>query len=174
MSMDATKIPKLTFLLVFLALILKTKCDMPLPPPLCITQFALVNRACAMLPHMSLPPPSPPSSPPLLDDDGQNHGNRHRHGPEREHRQEHGHDHGHRHEHGHRHGHRHAHMHEYRYQESPVQQDCCHWVKEVDAECVCGVLDQLPPSLTRPVHNYTVIVTESCSVTYECGGRLWV
>ncbi|KAI3449609.1 hypothetical protein Pfo_006274 [Paulownia fortunei] len=127
------------------------------PPPLCASQYALVNRACAMLPYTPVPPPSPPSppsptpappSPPSPD------------GPDSRHHHRHGHGHGHRHS---RHGHA----------ETPAEEDCCRWLKEVDDVCVCELLVRLPPFLTRPVHNYTVVVDDTCNVTFQCGSR-WV
>ncbi|KAJ8898662.1 hypothetical protein K2173_004696 [Erythroxylum novogranatense] len=48
----------------------------PSQRPLCASQFALVNYACAALPYM---PPSPPSPPPPEEDSHENgHGHRHR------------------------------------------------------------------------------------------------
>lgn len=144
-----------------LAVLPQMKCQlrprpMPLPPPapprpLCASQFALVNYACSMLPYnpaAPVPPPSPPSpdSPPPPDDD--------------ESLQRHGHRHGHRHRHGRVH------------EETPEGESCCRWLKQVDNECVCDLLVRLPVFLARPVHTYTVIVDESCNVTYACSGRL--
>ncbi|PIN25866.1 hypothetical protein CDL12_01383 [Handroanthus impetiginosus] len=146
----------------------------PLPPvnhpPLCASQFALVNRACALLPYSPVPPPSPdagPPSPSSLDvlessrHDRRGHGHGHGHG--------HGQEHEHRHDHGHSHSHRHSRHH---HKETSVEADCCRWLKEVDNVCVCDLLVHLPPFLTRPVHNYTVIVDDSCNVTFQCGSRL--
>lgn len=120
----------------------------PLPPinlpPLCASQFALANRACAVLPYTPVPPPSPPS-PPSPE------------GPES------------RHHHRHGHGHRHS---RHRHRETHAEEDCCRWLKEVDDVCVCELLVHLPPFLTRPVHNYTVVVDDSCEVTFACGSRL--
>ncbi|XP_030545903.2 annexin B11 [Rhodamnia argentea] len=143
----------------------------PLPPkPLCAPQFALVNQACSMIMPMPVPPPAPPSPPlpppgplppPPCPNDESEHG--HGHG--------HGHHHHHHHCHGHRHHHRHRHGQPWR-EPSPVEQDCCKWLKEVDSECVCDLLVHLPSFLARPIHDYTVIVGDSCNVTYACGGRL--
>ncbi|XP_051118524.1 uncharacterized protein LOC127242856 [Andrographis paniculata] len=109
------------------------------PPPLCASQFTLVNRACAMLPYMPGPPAFHPAS--VDEEESRRH-------------------------HGHHHNHRSTH------QESPEQQDCCRWLKEVDNVCVCDLLVRLPPFLTRPMHNYTVVVDDSCVVTFACGSRL--
>ncbi|XP_030451660.2 uncharacterized protein LOC115673588 [Syzygium oleosum] len=140
----------------------------PLPPrPLCASQFTLVNHACSMImptpappPAPPLPPPSPPGPPPpppCHDDESQD---------------EYGHHH-HHHHHCHRHRHHHRHRHGRRVGEpSPAEQDCCKWLKEVDSECVCDLLVHLPSFLARPIHEYTVIVADSCNVTYSCGGRL--
>lgn len=119
------------------------------PTPLCASQFALVNRACAILPYTPVPPPSPPAPPSPPSPDGPENRNRHRH----------------RHGHGHRHR-RHG------YRETPAEEECCRWLKEVDDVCVCDLLVHLPAFLTRPVHNYTVVVDDICDVTFECGSRL--
>ncbi|GMH31002.1 hypothetical protein Nepgr_032845 [Nepenthes gracilis] len=58
------------------------------------------------------------------------------------------------------------------FRETQQQQECCHWLHEVDAACVCELLVRLPVFLSKPLHNYTVVVDEKCSVTFECGGRL--
>ncbi|KAL6505120.1 hypothetical protein OROGR_024937 [Orobanche gracilis] len=67
---------------------------------------------------------------------------------------------------GPRHGLRHVHN------ETAAQEDCCRWLKEVDDVCVCELLVHLPTFLTRPAHNYTVVVDEACEVTFRCGSRL--
>ncbi|KAI3460864.1 hypothetical protein Pfo_017527 [Paulownia fortunei] len=68
--------------------------------------------------------------------------------------------------HHHRHGHGHGHGHE-----TPAEEECCRWLKEVDSLCVCDLLVHLPPFLTRPVHNYTIVVDYVCDVTFECGSE---
>ncbi|XP_038681503.1 uncharacterized protein LOC119982277 [Tripterygium wilfordii] len=99
--------------------------------PLCVSQMALVNYACAMLP---IPPGSPPFSPA-------------------------------RHLQDYDHEHRHS-----LYHGSAIEQNCCRWLNNVDDECVCAMLVHLPSFLARPVHEYTVIVHNSCNVTYTCQG----
>ncbi|XP_057966030.1 uncharacterized protein LOC131156396 [Malania oleifera] len=126
------------------------------PSPLCVSQFALVDHACSLLPFNPHPSPHPPS-PPSPDGDGGSVGG---------------------HEHGHinatTHGHRHRHVHRHRprqgHRETPVEEECCRWLKEVDAECVCAVLVRLPPFLSKPLHEYTIKVDDSCTVSFECGG----
>ncbi|XP_031263757.1 annexin B11-like [Pistacia vera] len=146
----------------------------PIPVhPLCVSQFRLANYACSMLPYSPAPPlpPNPPTpSPPPDDHSSHRHGHGHGHGHEHEHG--HGHGHGHGHEHGHGHGHGHKHRHHHGSGETPQEGDCCRWLKEVDNECVCDLLVHLPVFLARPVHEYNVIVDESCNVTYSCSGRL--
>ncbi|XVF21806.1 hypothetical protein REPUB_Repub12eG0121800 [Reevesia pubescens] len=115
------------------------------PRPLCASQFALVNYACAIVPLVPMPPPPPPPSPPES-----GHGNGHRHGQS----------------HTHRHRHRRAHH------ATREQQYCCRWLNLVDNECVCDILVRLPVFLSRPNHQYTVVVDESCIVTFSCAGRL--
>ncbi|KAL5735501.1 hypothetical protein ACOSP7_029974 [Xanthoceras sorbifolium] len=111
--------------------------------PLCASQFSLVNYACSLLPQASPMPPSLPSPP---DDD---YDSSHRH--------------------GHGHGHRH---HRDGRQPTPEEDNCCRWLKEVDNECVCELLVRLPVFLSKPVHEYTVAVDDSCNVSFTCGGRL--
>ncbi|CAI9781159.1 unnamed protein product [Fraxinus pennsylvanica] len=114
------------------------------PPPLCASQYALVSHACATLPFTALPPPSRLSS--SSQSDHSSHRHRHRH----EHRHQ-------------RNGHK----------EAGGENDCCRWLRELDNVCVCDLLTHLPPFLIRPVHNYTVIVDETCNVTFQCGSS-WV
>lgn len=166
--MDADKILAVALFVSVLAVLPQMECQLrprpfplplspprPLPPPrpLCASQFALVNYACSMLPYdaeLPVTPPSPTSPaippsppPPLPDDDELVH---------------------------HRHGHRHRHQGSHK--ETPEEERCCRWLKEVDNECVCDLLVRLPVFLARPVHEYTVIVDDSCNVTYSCSGRL--
>ncbi|CAK8571951.1 unnamed protein product [Lathyrus sativus] len=128
--------------------------DIQLPPPslrpLCAPQLALVSYACGMLsftpgshPSPILPPPSP-SSP----DDDEGH---HNEGQQSHH---------------HRHGHRHRHH------RTSHEDNCCRWARDIDSRCVCEILVKLPLFLTRPLHEYTVVIGESCTVTYSCGGPI--
>ncbi|KAI4300023.1 hypothetical protein L6164_033442 [Bauhinia variegata] len=171
--MEKTKILNLiTLALAFLALLTKMESSVVLatPRPLCGSQFALANYACATLPHTPGTPPSPPSPPPPSpsppsppdDDDDDNvkgHGGRHGHG----------HGHG---NHGHDHGNQHRRGHHHRHQLTSQEENCCRWAREVDSQCVCEILLRLPPFLVRPVHDYTVKVGDMCDVTYSCGGPL--
>ncbi|XP_004493654.1 uncharacterized protein [Cicer arietinum] len=127
------------------------------PRPLCPSQFALVNYACGRLPFTPGPLPEPPSP----DDDGgdddggddkghNNHHHHHRHEP------------GHRHKHGHRH----------RRHQTPEEDNCCRWAREVDSQCVCELLVRLPPFLVRPLHVYTLAIGDDCEITYSCGGPI--
>ncbi|GER26532.1 ubiquitin carboxyl-terminal hydrolase family protein [Striga asiatica] len=52
------------------------------------------------------------------------------------------------------------------------EEKCCRWLREVDNACVCGLLVPLPAFLSRPAHNYTVVVEGVCEVTFRCGPRL--
>ncbi|XWS31603.1 hypothetical protein CRYUN_Cryun23aG0090600 [Craigia yunnanensis] len=117
--------------------------------PLCASQFALVNYACSMVPLVPLPPGTP--SPLELE-----HTNEHRHG----------------HRHSLSHSHSHSHRPRHGHHETPQQNYCCRWLKLVDAECVCDILVHLPAFLSRPNHQYTVVLDETCSFTYSCDGRL--
>ncbi|KAI3800992.1 hypothetical protein L1987_29092 [Smallanthus sonchifolius] len=164
----------------------------PIPPfaprPLCNFQLALANQACAYLPSSRTPPPPPlpfapvfppPPPPPGRHEQIHTHGHRHKHGhshgveqgdgngQNQSHVHKHGHDHGH-----HRHGHHdHVHGHHHKHKMSPVEQQCCKWLAQVDDECVCELLGRLPPFLVRPLHEYTVRVAGSCNTTYSCGAQ---
>ncbi|XP_022858806.1 uncharacterized protein LOC111379622, partial [Olea europaea var. sylvestris] len=114
------------------------------PHPLCASQYALVNHACATLPFTPLPPPTHLTSSSPSDGSSRRH----------------------RHKHGHRHmrdGH----------EKARGEHNCCRWLRELDSVRVCVLLEHLHPFLCRPVHNYTVIVDESCNVTFHCGSS-WV
>lgn len=112
------------------------------PRPLCASQFALAGYACALIPFRPSPPPTPP---PTNDKDGQ--------------RQEHNH-------------HRaHGHRDEPDPRPTAEEENCCRWLKQLDSECVCDVLLHLPNFLDRPIHKYSVIVGDACTVSYTCGGH---
>ncbi|XP_058197465.1 uncharacterized protein LOC131313266 isoform X1 [Rhododendron vialii] len=154
-------------------------------PPLCITQFALVNHACAFLPYTPPDdddtPPSPPddddSTPPSPPDDDSDGGGG---GGDDQGRFDNGNNYNqslvdddsgddhHNHHHHHRH---HRHRHRQGHSASDVEDECCRWLKEVDDECVCGLLLRLPPYLSKLEHDYTVIVNDDCEVTFECPGK---
>lgn len=143
----------ITVALTFLAVVPKMESQIrppavtPITPrPLCASQFALANYACARLPFSPGSPPEPPPSPPSPDDD-EGHRNNHHH----------------RH-HGHRHGHHHR--------QGPEEEECCRWAKEVDSQCVCELLVRLPPFLMRPLHQYSLLIGEDCKVTYSCGAPI--
>ncbi|XP_074368311.1 uncharacterized protein LOC141708540 [Apium graveolens] len=160
-------IPKIALLIMFLVLSPKIECQIwlqppvsPLPPiqptPLCASQFALANHACAMLPYIPIPPPSPPivrdTSPPVTSDSDAPESS-----PTPSHR--------------HRHRHSHSHSNPLPHQ-TPVAQECCRWLQQIDSGCVCDLLVRLPVFLAKPVHQYTVTVDRSCAVTYSCSGRI--
>lgn len=117
------------------------------PKPLCVSQLALVNRACGRLPYARVPPPGPPA-PPAGEGEGEGEGGHHHH---------------------------HHHHHEERregYVETAAEEECCRWLKEVDTVCVCDLLVHLPPFMTRPVHEYKVVVDDRCEVSFGCASRL--
>ncbi|XVE77758.1 hypothetical protein DITRI_Ditri13aG0088400 [Diplodiscus trichospermus] len=113
------------------------------PRSYCASQFSLANYACSRVPLVPFPPPIPPPA-------ESGHGNGHRQG----------------------HKHRHRHRHRDRVSETPEQSNCCQWLKTVDVECVCEILVHMPAFLSRPNHRYTVVVDETCSLTFSCRGRL--
>lgn len=117
------------------------------PKPLCVSQLALVNRACTLLPYAQVPPPAPPS--PELGEGGEEESGG-----------------------GGHHHHHHNHHRGDGYMETPEEEECCRWLKQVDTVCVCDLLVHLPPFMTRPLHEYKVIAHDSCEVTFECASRL--
>ncbi|KNA06734.1 hypothetical protein SOVF_178260 [Spinacia oleracea] len=159
-----TNIGILVFITAFLALISKSNSQyrpaptIPYPGypalrPLCLSQFALVNHACSMLPYNPLTPPALPSPPPPPAPTAQPPcppKNGHRHG----------------------HHHRHRHTSTSTTHVSAAADECCRWLKEVDTQCVCDLLVRLPIFLAKPSHDYTVVVSDDCSVTYQCPGRV--
>ena len=183
--MDEPKILKLAVFLVFLVVQPRTNgqwIPRPIPPPiaprpLCASQFALASHACAFLPYVPSPSPSPP--PPSLIERHDSlkhqlsHDRKHEHEHEHEHQHEHEQEHEHEHEHEHKDGHRHEHRHRrHGHTMTPVEASCCHWLGTIDSECVCDLLVYLPPFLSRPVHEYTVSVKDSCNVTFQCASRI--
>ncbi|KAL4572066.1 hypothetical protein LXL04_018835 [Taraxacum kok-saghyz] len=177
-AMDTSNVLNLALSTLFLAFHIVS--TVPIPPfaprPLCNFQLALANQACAYLPSWRLPPSplSPPSPYPSVSVSVSPPPHRHVHSHMHEHgrdEQEHNQTHGHRRQdhHHHRHGHGHR-----RHRLSPVEQQCCKWLAQVDDECVCELLGRLPPFLARPVHEYTVRVAGSCNTTYTCGAQLRV
>eukprot|EP00258_Populus_trichocarpa_P024101 XP_024440120.1 uncharacterized protein LOC18105302 [Populus trichocarpa] len=148
--MENLKVFVFTFFAVLLLLVFDVNGQLPQPQrPLCVSQLALVNYACGTL--LPAPPATslPSATAALPADDDNNHG--HRHG------------HGHRHRNGHRRGGRHGHNHG-----GMLEQNCCRWLSDVDPECVCELLVRLPPFLSKPHHEYTVKINDSCSVSYSC------
>ncbi|GLU07517.1 hypothetical protein SLE2022_244730 [Rubroshorea leprosula] len=171
--MENVKFPLLIILAVLFVLPeVKSELKFPLPPNdlLCTSQFAVANHACAFLPVVPLPTAahlrSPPSQSPLPPSPHGGHNHGHRHGPPPDDGGHHIHEHHHRRRHGHRHGH------VYRYKETTEEDNCCKWLKTIDNECVCAVLAHLPPFLSRPIHNYTVHVDDSCDISFLCAGGL--
>ncbi|KEH40590.1 hypothetical protein MTR_1g032400 [Medicago truncatula] len=147
----------LTLVLTFLAFAPKMESEIippviHLPPPalrpLCAPQLALVSYACGMLPYTPGSPSSPilPPLSPSSSNDGGGHQSHHNH--------------------HHRHGHRHRHH------DTTQEDNCCRWARALDSRCVCEILVRLPPFLIRPLHTYSVVFGESCTVTYSCGGPI--
>ncbi|KAL5701712.1 hypothetical protein ACHQM5_027022 [Ranunculus cassubicifolius] len=122
------------------------------PRPLCLSQFALVNQACAFIPFTLPGPPAnteDPDDPEPDVDVGQHdmpvNGTEHHH------------DHHHR---------RRPHFH------SAAIEHCCRWLKNLDDACVCELLLRLPPFLRRVTHSYLITVDEDCEIAYKCEGLL--
>jgi hypothetical protein len=116
-----------------------------------MNQFSLASYACAMLPYTPFPHPSPPSpapSPPSPSPAPPS--------PsldvEHEHREM---------------------IHKENHHGS-IEENCCKWLGALDKECVCGLLHRLPVFLSKPAHQYTLYVSNSCNITYACDGwALW-
>lgn len=173
--MDESKILKLAVFLVFLVVQPRTNSQwVPrpvVPRPLCVSQFALASHACAFLPYV----PSPPPASLIAQHDSQKHRHHHNHEHENGHQNNHTHEHEHEHEREHEDGQRHRHGHRHRrhrHTVTPVEESCCHWLGAIDSECVCDVLVYLPAFLSKPVHQYTVLVKDSCNVTFQCASRI--
>lgn len=146
-SMDGNNIQKVAFFLVFLVLCPPlTESHWKAFGPLCASQFTLVNHACSFLPFVLNPPPSHPSLVSAPSPNRPSGQHRRRQAPRR------------------RHHHRHR--------DNPEEEICCRWLREVDDECVCQLLAQLPAFLSRPVHQYSVMVGETCYESFQCGSRI--
>ncbi|KAG2411236.1 hypothetical protein I3760_Q018900 [Carya illinoinensis] len=183
--MEKVTIVTVTLILfaAFMVLLPKTECmirPQPLRPqpqlaprPLCASQFSLANYACALLPLNPLTPSPPSLSISAVavavaadddddDEDDDDHDHDHDHDNE-----EHHHTHRRRRSHG---GHRRKHK---PHHHSQTVDNCCRWASQVDSQCVCELLFLLPGFanfLMRPLHDYTLRISDSCNVTYTCGG----
>lgn len=142
------QILSLTFLVVIFLLFPRSSHSQPgvLPPagPLCSSQYVLLNYACSRLPFS----PRPPSL---------NSASVESSPPPDDEEQE---------------DLYYSHQHSGGHHQTPEQQECCRWLREMSVECVCDLLIHLPAFLTRASHDYTVIVDESCAITFACPGRL--
>uniref|UniRef100_A0A7N0T3K2 Uncharacterized protein n=1 Tax=Kalanchoe fedtschenkoi TaxID=63787 RepID=A0A7N0T3K2_KALFE len=195
-------------LVVFLGVVYSIECQpwLRTPHPVCVSQFALANRACSHLPIYTVPPPPSPPTPetppapqpptpeppagplpppapgpePPTPDQLRHHHHRHRgHDDDHGHHnhQSRGHHHGRHHDdHGHHHDEDEDEHGRRQVQEmvhgSEIERECCHWLQQIDNDCVCDVLVHLPPFLSRPLHEYTVMVDDVCNVTFACPSRL--
>ncbi|KAK9756112.1 hypothetical protein RND81_01G074100 [Saponaria officinalis] len=161
--MAIKKITRLLQVAAFLCLISMSSSEFPVIPfppapalalrPLCFTQFSLVYYACSSIPYSPILPPSPPPPPPPPLNSPIAEGPC----PPTD---------GHRRRHHHRHKHSSSH--------NPAVDECCRWLKALDAQCVCDLLVRLPVFLAKPVHAYTVDVNSNCNVTYRCPSRVFV
>jgi hypothetical protein len=143
----------LTFFALMVLVPMQSEGQMPVPRPLCASQFSLANYACARLPLRPVTPPSPPD-----DDDDDDGGNREDHEV-----------------HHHRHGHKSRHRHHSHHEQGPGEHDCCRWARQMDSQCVCEVLYLLPAFanfIMRPVHAISLSISDTCNVTYTCSGTI--
>ncbi|KAJ9171938.1 hypothetical protein P3X46_015234 [Hevea brasiliensis] len=136
------KIPVLTFLTGFLLLVPVEVNGIHPARTMCVSQIALANHACGRL--------TPSPGPNVL----YHHEHRHGHG------------------HGHGHGNRHRHNRHGNFARETPTESCCRWLNDVDNECVCDLLIQLPVFLSKPAHQFSVVIGESCTVTFSCSGRV--
>ncbi|KAE8693771.1 hypothetical protein F3Y22_tig00110794pilonHSYRG00222 [Hibiscus syriacus] len=67
---------------------------------------------------------------------------------------------------------KHRHRRRHGQRRSDRQNYCCQWLRQVDDECVCDVLAHLPPFLSRPNHQYSIAIGDTCTIRFSCGGRL--
>ncbi|KAJ0979633.1 hypothetical protein J5N97_015107 [Dioscorea zingiberensis] len=140
---------------------------------MCVSQFALANQACSVI---------PPEEEEPIGDSGQVMLQRHRHHAHKHanHSSEHEGDPDHDQEHDNEHEHDDEHEndddhddgeHERRHRQHPrANRDCCRWLQEVERSCVCETLRRLPAFLTRPIHSYTISVGTTCEITFRCDG----
>lgn len=114
------------------------------PRPLCLSQFTLVNNACQFLPFTPLPPRGPAAAPDPISviSPAPAPAPAPAPGP--------------------------SSPTSLVYTQTPVEEECCRWMKAVDSECVCSLLAHLPTFLSRPVHQYTTLAHATCSVTFTC------
>lgn len=116
--------------------------------------------------HDEDPDPDPDRGHDNDDDHDHDHDDDHDHDHDHDHDQEHKQDQEHKKDHDHKRRHHHHH---HRYINTPVEEQCCKWLAQVDDQCVCELLVHLPPFLARPVHNYAVEIGKACHFTFACG-----
>ncbi|KAI0510419.1 hypothetical protein KFK09_011020 [Dendrobium nobile] len=166
--------------------------------PLCITQFALADHACSILPSLEEAPPgmtydiaehengtnnntNVDNNCRLrdYDDDHEDddkskpkHGkdDDHKHCKDDDHKHDKDDDHKH-HDRPHKHKHDHANDPDHDRQNIPMAyKNCCKWLEVVDHECVCEALLKLPPFLVKQSHEYTMMIEKACKFNYKCNG----
>ncbi|XP_010942492.1 uncharacterized protein [Elaeis guineensis] len=147
MARAALKLLALAILLILLFLLDLSFAQLR---PLCLSQFALANQACVVLPTEEVSRDS--SLAKLQEEDEYD---------DDEHEDHHGHGHGRG--RGHRHGRGHG-------EEPRVNTDCCRWLAEVDEACVCEALLRMPPFFIKAKHTYIIKVGKTCKHEYNCRG----
>ncbi|MBA0753809.1 hypothetical protein Gogos_022361 [Gossypium gossypioides] len=139
----------------------RVRANPPQLVPLCTSQLMLVNYACGTVSLV----PSPflsSNTPDVGNENGNGIGSSQGDGNGTENGAGEGEN---RHRPRHKRRHRHKEM-------TPEQSYCCRWMQIVERDCVCDILAHLPLFLSWHLHHYTVLVGETCKVTFTCGGRL--
>ncbi|KAI3979699.1 hypothetical protein MKX01_013794 [Papaver californicum] len=143
--------------------------SLPIQKPLCISQFALANQACGSIPIQQdlveyVEDPEDPEN-------GRHRSSRTRNRERSNSRARDGESHNGSHSRQHRR--RRARRHRHHHHLSQNEMDCCRWMKEMDDACVCQLLYRMPAFMRKPKHDYVVKVHDSCTVTFNCPGRLF-
>ncbi|KDP21489.1 hypothetical protein JCGZ_21960 [Jatropha curcas] len=76
------------------------------------------------------------------------------------------------HPHPHRRPRQHGHRHPPPGAHPSAVENCCRWLSDVDNECVCDLLIRLPIFLARPAHQFTIVIGDTCTITFSCSGRV--
>lgn len=155
--------PNVLLLIISFLLVLLPKLTTSQFNSMCVSQYALANQACSVIPpeeEEEEPINGGHSSQVML----QRH--KHHHQNHDNHTQEHEHEHDDNDDEDESDNPDHP-----PYSHHPrANRDCCRWLQEVERTCVCETFRRLPAFLTRPVHSYTIAVGTTCEFTYKCDG----
>ncbi|PKA61456.1 hypothetical protein AXF42_Ash014373 [Apostasia shenzhenica] len=62
-----------------------------------------------------------------------------------------------------------AHDHHRHHHKNPEGSACCRRLAGIEDACICQMMSKMPAFITKPKHTVTIVPTEGCEVTYECG-----